>query len=209
MRRNGDQATGDHMQTPGDIAAPVRFARDLVALLVDRESVRPHPQNPRNGDVDAIIASILANGVYRPIIAQRSTSRILAGHHLHAALCELDSPMVPVMWVDCDDVTATRILLADNRTADLGRYDEGLLRVLLHELDDLDQLMGTGYEAQYLTRLDAFLDPPPRDLIDQEAWTTFTIACPVTVRDAFLGMTDGKTTGARLQDLMIQAGWSG
>jgi hypothetical protein len=41
-----------------------------------------------------------------------------------------------------DDETALRILLADNKTADLGSYDEDLLTELL---DGLDTLAGTGW----------------------------------------------------------------
>ena len=198
------------MRPPGDIAQPVHMAGALTGLLAPRDSIRPHPANPRNGDVDAIIASILANGVYRPIYVQRSTGLILAGHHLYAALCELDCSLVPVQMVDCDDDTAMRILLADNRTADMGSYDEGLLLGILQELDGRDQLFGTGYDDAYLERLSAFLDPPPKGADDaEEGWTAFSIACPIATRDAFLGMTEGKTTGARLANLMRQAGWAG
>ena len=39
----------------------------------------PHPDNPRHGDVPAIVESIKANGWFGTIVAQRSTSHVLAG----------------------------------------------------------------------------------------------------------------------------------
>lgn len=123
----------------------------LNALLEPVATVRPHPRNARAGDTDAIIESIRVNGMYRPLYAQRSTGHILAGNHTYAAAMELGADRVPVIWLDVDDTTAAKILLADNRTADLGSYDLGLLVDLLGALDH--DLMGTGYGPDDVTAL--------------------------------------------------------
>jgi hypothetical protein len=85
-----------------------------------------------------------ANGFYGAIIAQRSTGYILAGNHRYRAAVERDAETVPVIWVDVDDDSALRILLADNRTADGGDYDA---QALVDILADMGNLEGTGYDA--------------------------------------------------------------
>lgn len=121
------------------------------------ESIAPHPKNPRKGSLAAIKESVKANGVYRPLIVQQSTGYILAGNHTYRALMDLGFTDVPVTFVDVDDETALRILLVDNRSADLGEYDEALLVELL---SSLPEIAGTGYDDAALADLmDALLDP--------------------------------------------------
>lgn len=115
---------------------------EVVSLTGNTDPLKEHPQNPRRGVVEAIDQSIEKNGWYGAIIAQKSTGYILAGNHRYRAAVEKGATDIPVIWRDVDDETALRILLADNRTADLGTYDEELLDGLLQELGDLT---GTGY----------------------------------------------------------------
>lgn len=128
---------------------------DLEPLLdTDINQLRPHPTNARNGDTDAIAASIQTNGLYRPLYAQRSTGHILAGNHTYAAALELGATHLPVIWLDIDDEAALRILIADNRTADLGTYDDALLAQTLTALTATETaLLGTGYTDDDLTTL--------------------------------------------------------
>ncbi len=108
--------------------------------------VQQHPNNANNGDMDAIKDSIRINGLYQPIIVQRSTGYILAGNHRYMALYEHGEAEVPVIYVDVDDMGATRIMLADNRTARLGHDDPGILADLLQTVYNTDAgLAGTGY----------------------------------------------------------------
>lgn len=110
------------------------------------EAVRPHPRNPRRGDVTAIARSIERNGWYGAIICQRSTGYILAGNHRYQAAVKSGAQSVPVCWIDIDDERALRILLADNRTSDLASNSEEDLALLLGELvGSSDGLAGTGY----------------------------------------------------------------
>lgn len=129
----------------------------LTIVPVKTDVVKPHPDNPRNGDTDAIIESLRTNGLYRPLYVQRSTGHIVAGNHTYAAMLELGATAVPVMWLDVDDDKALRIMLADNRLADLGQYDNGLLVQLLQ---DLDSLTGTGYDERAIERLINQIDAP-------------------------------------------------
>jgi hypothetical protein len=134
----------------------------------------PHPQNPRRGNVAAIVASIRANGWFGVLVVQRSTRYVLAGNHRLAAAVELGIEAEPVQWIDCDDRTALRILLADNRTSDLAHYSDDL-DTLLRSLvvaddltwpngpsDVLDSLAGTGYEFGARGRM---LGPIPAEVV--------------------------------------------
>lgn len=126
------------------------------------DTLHVHPNNPRKGNIDLIAESLQANGQYRPITVQESTRYVLAGNHTMLAAQSLGWDTIDAVFVDVDDTTATRILLADNRTSDLGGYDAESLLVLLRDLDVFD---GTGYnEADYEAL--AHLWDTPTDLDD-------------------------------------------
>lgn len=122
--------------------------------LVD---VSTHPENPRQGDVGAIHASIIANGFYGALVVQKSSGRILAGNHRYLAAREAGLTELPAVIVDVDDAAALRILLADNRTNDLASYDEAVLATILAGLDDLT---GTGYTLDDFDDLKHRLEVP-------------------------------------------------
>lgn len=141
---------------------------DLASMLVPIEELHHHPRNARRGDVQAIAASIRANGLYRPAYVQRSTSLIVAGNHTTAALRELEAQLAPRLLLDVDDDQAVRILLADNRTADLGEYAERELLDTLRELSASSELglIGTAYdpeEVERIARVVAYSDLGPID----------------------------------------------
>ena len=121
--------------------------------MVDVDLLQPHPENPRRGDVEAIEASIDANGFYRPIIARTENSMILAGHGSWMAAKRRGIAKVPVVWVDVDEATAKRILLADNRTNDLATYDDSALVALLSTIAEESTLDGTGFDDSALDLL--------------------------------------------------------
>lgn len=123
---------------------------DQEYALVAVDSIKPHPSNPRRGNVDAITDSIRTNGFRGALLVQKRTKHILAGNHRWQAAQVLGMTEVPVVWVDVSDKEAKRILLADNRTADLGEYDHEMLGQLL---STFDVLTGTGYSTDDLDDL--------------------------------------------------------
>lgn len=126
------------------------------------DTLTPHPQNPNRGDTDAIERSIRAHGFYGAIIAQQSTGHVLAGNHRLEAAIRVGLEQVPVIWVDCDDDTATRILLTDNRLAEKATRDPETLATLLDSLQaTTDGLGATGYTPTDLGSLLEQLTPEP------------------------------------------------
>jgi DNA modification methylase len=126
-------------------------------------SLSEHPDNPRRGNVDAIDGSMRIHGFYGAVLAQLHTGRIVAGNHRYRVAVERGEDTLPVIWLDVDDDQARRILLADNRTGDLGDYSPETLEALLRELlveTDLG-LAGTGYSVQDLARLFGSPEPEP------------------------------------------------
>ncbi len=117
------------------------------------DAVRPHPENPRRGDVAAITESIKHNGFIGSLIVQRSTRFILAGTHRWKAAQAVGLKEVPVMWVEVDNDHARRILLADNRTSDKAEYSENDLIELLKLVSEEDELDGTGWSEDNLNEL--------------------------------------------------------
>lgn len=151
------------MATPAN--ADRRQDHPLTVEYVPADAITPHPRNARQGDLGAIGESIRVNGVYRPVIVQRSTGHILAGNHTAQAMRQAGRAEVPVVYLDVDDREALRILLADNRTADLGDYDGGALVDLLRSLPDLE---GTGYDGDDLDDLLKGLEPFESEDADPE-----------------------------------------
>jgi DNA modification methylase len=118
------------------------------------DTIEPHPANPNDGDVAAIAESIRQNGFYGRIVVRDSTGKILAGEHRWRAAQEVGLTEVPIEQVECDDETAMRILLADNRTAEKAERQDEPLADLLESLETTQEgLTGTGYDGSDLDDL--------------------------------------------------------
>lgn len=116
--------------------------------------------NPRRGDVAKIAESLEVRGQYRPIVVNRGTHtgramEVLAGNHTLAAAREIGWVSIAAGIVDVDEQTARSIVVADNRLADLGDYDEKALAELLDGLDSI----GTGYTDEEIDALVAANEP--------------------------------------------------
>lgn len=119
--------------------------------------LKHYPLNPRRGDVSAIAESLEHHGQYRPVVVQKSTNYILAGNHTVKAAKKLGWTKVQITYVDCDDATAKRIVLADNRLNDLADYDQFALKEILESLPDLE---GTGFTTADIQAIDNLINDP-------------------------------------------------
>lgn len=115
--------------------------------------LQTHPNNPRRGDLEAIKRSIEVNGFYGAIVANKRTGYILAGNHRYLAARDLGYETLPVTWVDVGEREAKRILAADNKTSEMGGYDDAVLTDLLEDLRDSEMLEGSGYTDDNLNSL--------------------------------------------------------
>lgn len=113
--------------------------------VVPINEVISHPRNPREGDIGAISESLKIFGQYRPIVADKATRYILVGNHTWQAAQALEWTEIAVTWVEVDEEQAVKILLADNKTADLATYDDEELQILLASLGDF---VGTGFDDE-------------------------------------------------------------
>lgn len=137
---------------PGPAVIPKRHAR------VPIDSIEPHPENPRRGDLAEIEASMREHGNYRAIVVQASTRRILAGEHTWRAAKALGHTHVDVTLEDVGEEAARGILLADNRTNDLATYDRAALLEAVLEAEALrGTLAGTGYTGDDVKGLEDLL----------------------------------------------------
>ena len=175
------------------------------------DSLTLHPQNARRGETGAIAASLSTNAQFAPIVVQASTRYVLSGNHTLKAARELGWTEIDAVIVDVDDKHAHKIMLAANRTADLGAYDNDALAELLSYLDG--DYQGTGYTAEYVQ---ALITPPAEDWEDafdnlpdgdrQHITRTFTFSAEqaeiidraVETAVQHIDDTDGNRNGAAL-----------
>lgn len=150
----------DVTHIPADKTKPKRQKRNIdrqqmhsVMLStenVDINSVFPYPMNARQGDIGLIAESLSKNGQFRPIVVNRNDNSILVGNHTWKAAKMLGWKEIAVTFVEVDDEAAARIVLADNKIADMGSYDHVELAELLQGLPAFE---GTGYTGDDLDEL--------------------------------------------------------
>ncbi len=145
------------------------IADDLAPLRVPIDSLHQLPGNPRRGDVDAVAASLARFGQRKPIVVA-DDGTIIAGNHTWAAAKQLGWDEIAVVRVGDDEATAQAFALADNRTAELGGYDEAALLDLIRQVADVDAslLADTGWDDASVQDLADRIDPglpdtPPDD----------------------------------------------
>jgi len=138
---------------PLERASAPHIAPQLQALVVPIDSVELHPRNPRLGAVAAVAASLARFRQQKPIVVQRSTGFVVAGNHVLRAALSLGWTEIAANVEDLDDADAMAFMLSDNRTADLGGYDDTLLAAILAEQQAEDNLAATGYDADDVAAL--------------------------------------------------------
>ncbi|ONK13260.1 hypothetical protein [Streptomyces sp. MP131-18] len=191
--------------------AQARYQR-TVDLPLDH--LTPFPGNAKRGHVPTILESLCRNGQYRSLVIREVGPAliVLAGNHTLQALaahgpgdCGLtvtvageerpcgichNQPWDPVARceiVSCDDDTAARINLVDNRAPELGTYDTDALAELIAGLDD--DLGGTGYTETDLEDLLKPIEP----LADETVPDVLTLENPEDTPEPAAPETTGAT----------------
>jgi len=128
---------------------------DLQNLAHPITELQLLPGNPRRGDIEAVKRSLEAFGQRKPIVVRRSDSVVIAGNHTLQAAQALGWSEIAVVWVDDDEVTSKAFALADNRTAELGDYDEEALADLINDVGSLNPglLESSGWDDKSVQEL--------------------------------------------------------
>lgn len=165
------------------------------AEWVHVDDLKPNPRNPRRHgqEVLRLARTILRTTWGAPILAQRSTRRIIGGHgRLEAAReilagIEVDGELrgghehvfargapgpgfVPVRWLDVSDAEADAMTLADNARGLQGEDDAVLIAEMAAQFGRESELMrDVGYSAEVLDRMiatagDAIIGESPRSV---------------------------------------------
>jgi len=161
---------------------------------VSLADLRPHPDNPRNGDLDAIKESLQAHGQYQPIVVS-ADNVVLIGNHRYAAMLELGYTDAAIIRRNeqHDDPNAIRLMLIDNRTSDKAITDQGQLFALLEALDKQDSIYGSGFDADDMDALRQLAAAPDLENLgrnigpptDTDNWLNVTFRLPPDLAEKF------------------------
>lgn len=131
------------------------MAEQIIEMSI--ADIKPYENNPRKNDkaVDAVAASIKKFGWKNPIIVD-ADNVIIAGHTRYNAAKKLKLETVPcIRATDLTEEQAKAYRLADNKTGELATWDDGLLKVELSGILNID-LSEFGFDEKMIS--DAFDD---------------------------------------------------
>lgn len=111
---------------------------DLQPLAVPIDEVRTLDGNPRRGDVESVMRSLDRFGQRKPVVVRADTREVIAGNHTFLAAKRLGWAEIAVVWVEDDETEAKAFALADNRTAELGTFDDEALIAMIQAVRDED-----------------------------------------------------------------------
>lgn len=184
----------------------VRYHDALEPLLVPIDSVCQHPDNPNNGDTDAIGESIDENGMVAPILVQSSTGYIISGNHTWETLVERQATVCPAVLLDVDDEQAIKIMIGMNQIPRLARPDKAAMLSLLQTVEA--PTVGTGISEYTMSALTKLAEMPP--LYEDRTWPTLSFRVPPKMIRAFRDLTDEAITDTDRFELILRlAGWDG
>jgi DNA modification methylase len=155
-----------HCLTCDDASLEAVTVRYLGTVDLPLAGLAQFPGNARRGDIKVIRASVARHGQYRSIVVRQledGSHVIVAGNHTALALAAEGHETARADLIECDEGEARRINLADNRSAELGGYDDEALAALLSSLDG--DFGGTGWLQE---DLDALLRAEPESRNDPD-----------------------------------------
>src|SRR5262245_50245314 len=140
----------------------------MIVRRLPIDSIHLDSANARlHGDenMSAILGSLKRFGQVEPLVVQKSTGRIIGGNGRVVAMKQLGWTECDVVELDVDDLTATSLGIALNRSASLADWNEPVLAQLLKDLDAAGELGSTGFSQDDLGELlDRVMGPSEADL---------------------------------------------
>ncbi len=91
-------------------------SRKLEIKYVPIDAVKPWDKNPKKHNKKAILESIKRFKPTQPILVQKGTGLIIAGHGRLEAFKELGYAEVPIIELEMNDAEARAYALVDNQT---------------------------------------------------------------------------------------------
>lgn len=153
------------------MSGKIRWSKGLEKLFVPIDSVKQHPRNANNGDVDGIIEAIKINGYTDPVVVHEETGHILAGNHRYQALMAMGAKVIPASFVSGNEEDILRSMIANNRVADKRRTDDGLLLEILGILHESEAgLLATGWSEDEYTDLMLSQEQEPLPEVPQQGF---------------------------------------
>ncbi len=130
------------------------MAKKLQTKTVKIDTIRQDKKNARSHDdrnIAAIAASLSRFGQQKPIVVD-TRGRIVAGSGTHAAAIQLGWDKITIVQTDLKGKEASAYAIADNRSAELATWNDGILTTLLQTLraEDAGLLDASGYTSQEL-----------------------------------------------------------
>lgn len=116
----------------------------------------PDPANARKHggeNLAAIEASLKRFGQAEPLVVHKPTGRIIGGNGRFTAMKKLGWTEADVVELEIDELAATALGIALNRSGDLAGWDEEALGALLLELQRQDALDGVGFDDAAIDEL--------------------------------------------------------
>ena len=136
----------------------------LDAIHLDPANARSHPDE----NMQAIEASLHRFGQAEPLVVQAKTGRVIGGNGRLVAMKKLGWSHCDVVELDIDDLTATALGIALNRSAETATWSEEALAALLQELQIHGSLDGTGFDLEDLDELLAKIASESSDEVDDQ-----------------------------------------
>lgn len=170
----------------------------LLPLAVSVDSLAPDPKNARKHNarnLKAIEYSLATYGQRKPVVVNRRTGQLEAGHGTLEAARALGWDQIAAVMVDDDAKTAVGYGIADNRSAELGQWDFEVLGDLMRgEVADIIPDLGwLDYEASPI--LAAEWRPEELTPLVPEPADTVTISFLLSKADAVLVTSKLDSTG--------------
>jgi DNA modification methylase len=134
-------------------------SRPLSSLRCDPNNARRH--DPPN--LEAIRASLERFGQQKPIVVT-ADGRVVAGNGTLEAARALGWSAIDVVVTDLDGVAATAYAISDNRSSELGTWDDDALQAALREVAaHADLLDATGFDVGDIEiEIDEDIDAEPQ-----------------------------------------------
>lgn len=129
--------------------------------MIALDRLTPFPGNARRGDKEKLVGSLESNGQYRSLIVRETDDGeyvVLAGNNTLEALELFGAAEARCEIITCDDATALRVNLVDNKSNDEATYDDRARAALLELLDG--EITGTGYDEEEIDSIVARFEEP-------------------------------------------------